>query len=167
MEWKASKASNFTLVCACYVSASPTNLFKYIYIYIDGACLTQSIVYKATIETEEEQKEYTGLTATTFKQRFNSHQQSMRDRKYQHSTALSKHVWALKDNSNKFSINWSIHRKATTYQNTTRRCNLCLAEKLAIIKADKSQSLNKRTELVSKCRHENRYYLCNFPPPLT
>ena len=134
---------------------------------LDGACLTQSIVYKATIKTEEEQKEYTGLTATTFKQRFNSHQQSMRDRKYQHSTALSKHVWALKDNSNKFSIKWSIHRKATTYQNTTRRCNLCLAEKLAIIKADKSQSLNKRTELVSKCRHENRYYLCNFPPPLT
>ena len=43
-------------------------------------------------------------------------------------------------------------------------CNLCLAEKLEIIKADKKRSLNKRTELVSKCRHENRFYLCNFPP---
>ena len=43
-------------------------------------------------------------------------------------------------------------------------CNLCLAEKLEIIKADKKRLLNKRTELVSKCRHENRFYLCNFPP---
>ena len=52
----------------------------------------------------------------------------------------------------------------TTY--VTRSCNLqlCLAEKLKIIKADKKQSLNRRTELVSRCRHENRFYLCNFPP---
>ena len=28
-------------------------------------------------------------------------------------------------------------------------------------------SLNKRSELVSKCRHENRYYQCNFPPPIS
>ena len=31
-------------------------------------------------------------------------------------------------------------------------------EKLAIIRADKETSLSKRSELVSKCRHENRYY---------
>ena len=63
-----------------------------------------------------------------------------------------------------FNIRWSVRRRATAYQNTTRMCNLCLAEKLEIIKADKKRSLNKRTELVSKCRHENRFYLCNFPP---
>ena len=32
---------------------------------------------------------------------------------------------------------------------------------------DKKTSRNKRSELVSKCRHENRYYLCNFPPPIS
>ena len=41
---------------------------------------------------------------------------------------------------------------------------LCLAEKLATALADKSRAINKRTELVSKCRHENRYYLRNYPP---
>ena len=63
-----------------------------------------------------------------------------------------------------FNIRWSVQRRATAYQNTTRMCNLCLVEKLEIIKADKKRSLNKRTELFSKCRHENRFYLCNFPP---
>ena len=88
----------------------------------------------------------------------------MRHKKYQHSTALSKHVWSLKEKKESYSIKWSVHKKAAAYQNTTKRCNLCLAEKIAIIKADKKTSLNKRTELVSKCRHENAFYLHNFPP---
>ena len=88
----------------------------------------------------------------------------MHHKKYHHSTALSKHVWLLKEKKESYSIKWSVHKKATAYQNITKRCNLCLAEKIAIIKADKKTSLNKRTELVSKCRHENAFYLRNFPP---
>ena len=78
----------------------------------------------------------------------------MRDNKYRSSTSLSQHVWALKDQGIDFSIQWSIQRKATACQNTTKRCNLCLAEKVEIISADKVRSLNKKTELISKCRHE-------------
>ena len=131
---------------------------------LNGSCLTESIVYKATVDTEEDQKEYTGLTATTFKTRYNSHQQSINNQKYQNSTALSKHIWSLKDNNVPYSIKWSVQKKATAYKNTTGKCNLCVAEKVAIIKADKTKSLNKRTELVSKCRHENRFYLNKFSP---
>ena len=108
-----------------------------------------------------------GLTAQTFKQRFYSHQQSFRDKKYQSSTALSKHIWSLKEKDTNFEIKWEVRKKGTEHQNTTGRCNLCVAEKLAIIRADKKTSLNKISELVSKCRHENRYYLCNFPPPIS
>ena len=57
--------------------------------------------------------------------------------------------------------------RAIEYQNTTGRCNLCVGWKLAFIRADKKTSLNKRSELVSKCRHENRFYLSNFPPPIS
>ena len=35
--------------------------------------------------------------------------------------------------------------------------------KLCIIKASEESLLNKRTELVSKCRDKNRFYLRNFP----
>ena len=34
--------------------------------------------------------------------------------------------------------------------------------KLYLIKAKKPTLLNKRTELISKCRHENKFYLANF-----
>ena len=65
---------------------------------LDGACQTRSIVYKASVKTDDDaQREYTGLTAMSFKQRFYSHQQSMRDHKYRNSTMLSKYVWSLKD----------------------------------------------------------------------
>ena len=63
-----------------------------------------------------------------------------------------------------YNIKWSIQRKATEYQNTTTRCNLCLAKKVEIIVADKDRSQNKRTELISKSRHENKFYLSNFQP---
>ena len=88
------------------------------------------------------------LTAQTFKQRYNSHQHSMRDRKYRSITSLSKHVWALKDQGIEH-IQWSVQLKATEYENTTNRCSLCLAEKVEIISAGEGRSLNKRTELIS------------------
>jgi len=30
------------------------------------------------------------------------------------------------------------------------------------MKADKASNLNKSTELISKCRHENKYFLMNI-----
>ena len=104
---------------------------------LNGVCQIHSIVYKATVVAGEDQRDYTGLTAQTFKQRFYSHQQSFRDKKYQSSTALSKHIWSLKDKDTNFEIKWEVRKKATEYQNTTGRWNLCVAEKLAIIRADK------------------------------
>ena len=41
-------------------------------------------------------------------------------------------------------------------------CNYNPLWQLCIIKANKSSLLNKRSELISKCRHENKYYLTNF-----
>ena len=61
-----------------------------------------------------------------------------------------------------FEIKWSILTSAAAYSNKSKRYNLCLAEKFFIIKAEKSTLLNKRSELVSKCRHENKFYLMNL-----
>ena len=71
---------------------------------------TQSIVYKVSVKTDDDvQKEYTGLTAMSFKQRFYNHLQSMRDHKYRNSTTLSKYVWSLKDSKVGYTMKWSIH----------------------------------------------------------
>ena len=48
-------------------------------------------------------------------------------------------------------------QKASPYQCGSKCCNLCLSEKLSIICADPDTLLNKRTELISKCRHRNKF----------
>ena len=75
---------------------------------------------------------------------------------------LAKHIWKLKDYKENYKINWSIISSASAYNNISKRCNLCLTEKLHIIKADKACNLNRRNELISKCRHENKYFLMNI-----
>ena len=52
------------------------------------------------------------------------------------------------------NIKWSIVTKAAPYNNGSKYCNLCLTDKLFITKAEKSNTLNKRSELISKCGHE-------------
>ena len=44
--------------------------------------------------------------------------------------------------------------------NTLNKFNL--REKLYVVRANKPSLLNKRTELTSKCRHKNKFYLGNF-----
>ena len=70
--------------------------------------------------------------------------------------------WTLKDSNTNYKIDWSILATAPAYSNKRKRCHLCLTEKLYLIKAKKPTLLNKRTELISKCRHENKFYLANF-----
>ena len=96
-------------------------------------------------------------------QRYTQHKLSFRSRKYANRTELlAKHIWKLKDNKENYKISWSIISSASAYNNISKRCNLCLTEKLHIIKADKACNLNRRNELISKCRHENKYFLMNI-----
>ena len=127
-------------------------------------CLTSSGVYNANVTTENDTtgKNQIGLTEGTFKQRYKQHKLSFRNRNYSNSTELSKHIWTLKDSNTNFTINWSILATAPAYSNKSKRCHLCLTEKLYLVRAKKPSLLNKRTELISKCRHENKFYLANF-----
>ena len=102
------------------------------------------------------------MAENTLKQRYNNSLNSFRHEKQENSTALSKHVWEYKDRNEEHDVKWSISNQAAAYTNETKRCNLRLTEKLHIRKADKTHLLDKRFELISKCRHENKYYLINF-----
>ena len=102
-------------------------------------CLTSSVVYKANVTTENGTtgKNYIGLTEGTFKQRYTQHKLSFRNRNYSNSTELSKHIWTLKDNNTNFTINWSILATSPAYSNKSKRCHLCLTEKLYLVRAKK------------------------------
>ena len=131
---------------------------------LDGQCRTQSVIYKCEVTAENlPKKVYIGLTEKEFKLRFNGHKQSFNNEKYKNSTTLSTYVWSLKANNILPSFKWSVVKKAKSYSNTTKSCPLCLQEKLEILcYENKPELLNKRTEIISKCRHINKYILANY-----
>ena len=135
---------------------------------LDNKYLTNKIVYKAEIETNNDTnklstKVYFGISETEFKSRYNNHTMSFRNRTHENDTKLSKYIWSLKDENKDFDIKWSILKKSSGYSIISKSCNLCLLEKLVICNfREKDRLLNKRLDLVSKCRHENKYMLINY-----
>ena len=130
----------------------------------DYVCLTLNVscwwqYYQAEVLSDNSTESYIGLTANEFKQRYNNHKTSFNNESKKNTTELSKHIWELKEGNKEFTIKWSIIAKAAPYNPATKRCNLCLAEKYFILLRPDLCSLNKRSELLSKCRHQNRYLL--------
>ena len=123
---------------------------------LDGKCLTQNVVYQATVSTQSSSETYVGL-ATNFKERYRNHTASFRHQSKRNETELSKHIWALKDNNKPFNIKWRIIKQCRPYSNVNNKCNFCLFEKFVIICRKNLCSLNKRNELASSCPHRNRY----------
>ena len=88
----------------------------------------------------------------------------MKHERYENSTELSKFVWSLKRSGTDFDVQWSICEKAKACNGASKRCGLCLAEKYHIAMADRQTALNSTTELVSKCRHRNKFALLSYLP---
>ena len=130
---------------------------------LNGHCLARNIVYKATVTPQSSPpKQYIGLASTTFKERLGNHTQSLKHESMSNSTELSKFIWSLKTKGEAYNLKWSIIQRAAPYNPATKRCNLCLAEKYHIMTAPKDYTLNKRSELVSKCRHKDKFKLIEF-----
>ena len=55
-----------------------------------------------------------------------------------------------------FTITWNIIALAPTHKKETRSCQLCMIEKTLIIIENEESSLNKRTEILKKCRHRDK-----------
>ena len=134
---------------------------------LKGKCQIACIVYKATVSAPNNPtKFYYGLTEKDFKTRYRNHTSSFRNPTYRNNTELSKHVWTLKESGLEPKIKWEIIRRAAPYKCGARRCDLCLTEKMIIAAANPHTTLNKRSELVSTCRHRAKFR-CSKVPRLT
>ena len=89
----------------------------------------------------------------------NIHTKFFRHCKCMNETELSKDLLNLKDHSFYNSLSWEIHKNPSPYRCGSKRCDLCFSEKVSINCADKDTLLNKRTELISKCHHRNKFLL--------
>ena len=130
---------------------------------LNGNCLQSSLIYQATVTRKDNSTTvtYIGLTENDFKTRYRNHSASFRQTKLWNSTELSKHIWTLKENNINHYNSWRILSSRSPYNSANKRCNLCLKEKLLIIRRPELSSLNKRNELVSSCCHRNKTLLRN------
>ena len=126
-----------------------------------GECRLSNIVYKATVTTDDasNSKDYIGISGTEFKLRYANHKQSFANERKRDATSLSQHIWSLKENNVPFSLTWKVLSKCTPYTCGSRVCNICTTEKFEILKSDPKSTLNKRTEIVGKCRHRAKFKL--------
>ena len=131
---------------------------------LKGDCRKESVIYKCEVTAPNlEKKAYIGLTEKQFKVRYHGHTQSFRNEKYKNSTTLSTYIWSLKEKSIVPKLEWSVVKQAKSYTNASKSCSLCLQEKLEILNYEnKKELLNKRSEIVSKCRHMNKFLLANY-----
>ena len=131
---------------------------------LQGKCLTQDIIYRAKISaTDTEDKFYIGLTAPPFKKRFSNHKSSFKNLDYSQSTTLSSYVWQLKNEGKNPSVSFSILQKSKSFTPEILKCYLCTAEKMRILFADPSKTINKRSEIMSTCRHKRKFLLSQIP----
>ena len=125
-----------------------------------GKCCTKTVIYRADINVGENRKNYIGCTEGEFKTRYNGHTCSFRDKTKRSSTTLSSLVWE-KGLNPKPPAKWSIIKKVNKYTPGSRNCDLCLTEKLYILKADQN-NINKRNEATHLCVHRNKFKFNNF-----
>ena len=132
---------------------------------LNGQCLSSNVFYEATLSADIQnygEKVYKGVTATTWKERYRNHLKSFNNEKYEKDTELSKEVWRIKRKSKEYRIKWRLIKQLPAYNPITKRCILCLKEKLAILKHDGPDQLNKRSEIIGACRHKQKHMLSEY-----
>ena len=77
---------------------------------------------------------------------------------------LSSYMWHWKSLSSETpNLKWSVLRCISSYSNISKKRRLCLYKKLKIVTYHNQQELlNKRFELLCKCRHANKFLLKNY-----
>ena len=124
---------------------------------LNGKCLQENVVYKATITTKTEVKDYIGSTGGTFKKRWYGHISDIRNEGNK-GTELSKYIWRLKNNGIHYELKWNIMHKIGELKNICKVCRTCNLEKIEIALANKTHNLNKRHELFYSCPHFRKLY---------
>ena len=90
--------------------------------------ISECLVYNAVVNTSTT-KNYYGTCEKSFKERYNNHTSSFKNKSRQKSTELSNYIWELKENGENYTIDWLIAMNAYPYIFRTRKCDLCLCEK--------------------------------------
>ena len=96
---------------------------------LNEKCLTNNVLYKASITSNEEKpkaKIYYGVSETAF-----NHKKSFNNIKYQTDAELSNKYWNIISANKTLNIYQELLGTQKSYNQSSKRCLLCLNEKLA------------------------------------
>ena len=84
---------------------------------MDKKCLSGYLMYNALVDwlDTNKTKHYYGTCEKNFKECYNNHTASLRNKNKDKSTELSKYIWELKDNNIQDNLKWCIASKAHLY----------------------------------------------------
>ena len=132
---------------------------------LSGKYQVTDIIHKCTVlSPDNPNKFYLGTAEGDFRKQFYNHRKSFNSEVSTNDTTFSKYIRELKETSNSSpTLVWSIAKKVPPYSNISKKCLLCLHEKLEMINYPRPEELlNKRCELISKCRHASKSLLRNY-----
>ena len=127
---------------------------------LDNKFLTLNTVYEAKVsnDTIDECKRYLGASKTLFKERLRKHIRDFKHKKYEKSTEFLKYIRTIKSHAITSVIKWSIVKRVAS-KAAANYGKVCLTKMFYIIQSpDDENLLNKKFELMNKCRHQNNYY---------
>ena len=128
---------------------------------LDGHCLTQSLIYSATIKMEDETRTYVGQTNNTFKKRMDLHNSDTNCGRTR-CTLSAYLIEQRRRGKDPEEIRWSLIKPVKPRGKGDKYCQLCLSEKAFILRSDPELTLNKRSELLRRCRHRDSLMLGNL-----
>ena len=111
------------------------NKNQYMTMSLEQRCLSNNILYQPNIISFgeiSETKVYYGIFKTTFKLRYANHKKSFGHRNRKSDTELSNEFWRIKDNKHSTNVTWEILGRHQVHNTSSKRCSLCLNEKLKI-----------------------------------
>ena len=127
---------------------------------MNGKCLAECVIYKATVAQKQRRKKksYSGLTQNALKTRYNLHKSPFTLEHKWSSTTLSEHVCDLKKNI-EHTIRWEILKKAKQFMPVKKFCSLCLKEKKEILtQLDPKNGNSHETQRVTENTKVAKYY---------
>ena len=99
-----------------------------------GNYQVNDVLYKRDVTSPLSKKMYSGLAERERKSFFYNHKLSFEQNRYSYKTTFSSHMWCLKSLLTETpNLKWSILRCVPPSSNISKKCHLCLYEKLEIL----------------------------------
>ena len=123
-------------------------------------CNLQNNIYNAQIITHDKTYNYIGMSAPPLRLRVATHVQSFKSESNQ--TELSGKIKELEKNGTQYEIKFKLIENKNSYSPESKRCQLCTAESYYILYSNLGNLLNKKSEIISKCRHKTKFKLGSY-----